>query len=73
MKIPEHLREPFKAAERQGWTLKQAGNGHLKLKAPPGTTLYERPCYQLIFASSPSDKRSSKNELARLRAAGVRW
>jgi len=48
IRIPRDLRDYARAATRQGWTITQAGSGHLKWKNPQGlnviTSFSPRSC-----------------------------
>lgn len=62
--IPRDLRNLAKLAQSQGWTLKPTSKGHLRFQAPGGMGM-------VLASSTPSDYRSSKNLLSRLRRFGL--
>ncbi len=65
MKIPEAYRDAFRAARRAGWTITRGrGSSHLHWRSPGGQLV--------VTASTPSDWRGRRNDLARLRRAGLR-
>jgi hypothetical protein len=54
----------IRVATKAGWQIKPGNGGHLKWFAPDGLTIVVSP-------STPSDWRSMKNHVARLRRAGL--
>lgn len=64
LKVPEAYRSLYRLACRAGWQVTIHGSGHLRWKAPSGAVI--------TTASSPGDRRSVRNERARLRRAGLR-
>lgn len=63
MKIPEAYRSLARRARRAGWTITRHNSSHLRWEAPDGAVV--------TTASSPGDRRSFRNERARLRRAGL--
>jgi len=61
----KETRHLLKAIEAQGFTVQRAGNGHYKVRNAAGEIV-------AILSATPSDWRSRKNELSRLRRAGFR-
>lgn len=50
-------------AKKHGWTVEQNRRGHLMFTSPKGA--------RIVTSSTPSDTRSRKNHIARLRANGL--
>jgi hypothetical protein len=63
LKIPEAYRALARTALRLGWTISRHGSGHLRWLSPSGAVI--------TTAGSPSDRRSIRNDRARLRRAGL--
>lgn len=61
----KQLKELIKAAEQQGWRVKQ-GKAHYLLFAPDGIN-------KVTVASTPSDHRALDNAISRLRRYGLKW
>lgn len=53
-------------AEHQGWRVERMASNHLRF-VPPGKG---QP--MVVIASTPSDHRGRRNELARLKRSGLR-
>ena len=70
-RVPRRLRKIVKAAEAAGWTYEVSSKNHPRLVPPAGTTLNGERCGPIQFSSTPSDARSDKNAIARLRRAGL--
>lgn len=51
--------------QRQGWRVERTRRGHLRAVPPQGQ--------MVILPSTPSDRRSLYNAIARLRAQGSIW
>lgn len=60
------LRKVLKALEDQGFLLTRSSRGHWLIDTPDGRRV-------AVLAGTPSDHRSLKNAIARLRRAGFRW
>lgn len=64
-RVPPELRHAARVARRAGWTITHTRKGgHLVWRAPSGR--------KVQTSGSPSDHRTVKNELARLRRAGLK-
>lgn len=63
-RTPEPLRAMAGLAHRLSWRITLTGGGHLRWQAPDGTAV--------ITASTPSDRRGSRNDRSRLRRAGLK-
>lgn len=62
--IPDRLRHAARVARAAGWEITIARRGgHLVWRTPTGRTLHT--------SGTPSDHRTTRNELARLRRAGL--
>lgn len=61
--VPEELRTAARAAVNDGWTITVRRSGHIAWKSPQGRTV--------CTSSTSSDSRTTKNELTRLRRAGL--
>lgn len=61
----KEIRAIVKAAEEQGWRVKQ-GKAHYLLLAPDGIN-------KVTVASTPSDHRALDNAISRLRRYGLKW
>ena len=64
LSVHRDLRNLVKLAHNQGWTLKPTKKGHLQFQAPDGITM-------VLAGGTPSDHRSNKNLLSRLRKSGL--
>ncbi|KIA72697.1 hypothetical protein ANMWB30_24650 [Arthrobacter sp. MWB30] len=53
-------------AQEHGWSFGVTSSGHPRLRPPP-----EAKAEAVVFSNTPSDTRSDKNSIARLRRAGV--
>lgn len=62
----KELKEIRKAAEKQGWRVKDLKSGHLMFLAPDGIN-------KVTVAGTPSDHHALGNELSRLRRYGFKW
>lgn len=58
------LRRIAQSAREAGWTVEFTRNGHLRFLAPDGDGI-------VVTGSTPSDTRSVKNCVARLRQHGL--
>lgn len=72
--VPDRLKEAVKAAEAEGWTYDRTRKDHPRLR-PPAGTLDGTGALQgpVIFGSTPSDHRGTKNSFAILKRHGIRW
>lgn len=61
----KELKEIIKAAEGQGWRVKER-KGHYLFLAPDGIN-------KVTVAGTPSDHRALNNSIARLRRYGLSW
>ena len=59
----KEVKDLIRSLRKQGWTVEQTRNNHWKATAPTGG----QPEY---IASTPSDHRSLKNTVARLKRLG---
>jgi predicted RNA binding protein YcfA (HicA-like mRNA interferase family) len=66
MSAKKELKEIVKAAEKQGWRVKQTKKGHLMFLAPDGVN-------KLTTGGTPSEHRAIDNLLASLRRYGFEW
>lgn len=64
--MQKELRQLLREARRQGWRVERTKKGHYKLWPPDGGP-------PEILPGTPSDWRSLKNAIARLRRRGFRW
>ena len=62
--VPRQLRDAGKRALAQGWTIDRTGSGHHRWRGPHGKPTVFTP-------STPSDPRSFRNALAKLKRAGL--
>jgi predicted RNA binding protein YcfA (HicA-like mRNA interferase family) len=62
-KVDPEIAKLIKAAEAHGCTVEQTKGGHWKVKVPGAGIV--------VLASTPSDKRGTKNARSRLRQMGV--
>lgn len=60
------LRKIIREAERQGWRVETTRGGHLSFYAPDGENI-------VTTGSTPSDRRSLDNHIARMRKYGFSW
>lgn len=58
------LKQLIELAESQGWRTRKTKRGHVVFYAPDGSNT-------VTVGGTPSDHRSRKNSLARLKAAGL--
>jgi hypothetical protein len=64
--IPKALRPAYRAAISQGWVVEHTGNTHLRWRPADRTRA-------IVFtASTPSEYRSTKNSLAKLKRSGLK-
>lgn len=61
--VPEALRDAARVAVKGGWTVTLRPSGHLAWTSPRGRTV--------CTSVTPSDRRTTLNELSRLRRAGL--
>lgn len=61
--VPEELRTAARAAVADGWTITVRRSGHIAWQPPRGRAV--------CTSATPSDHRTTRNELARLRRAGL--
>jgi hypothetical protein len=64
IRVPEPLRATARLARRLGWRLSRSGTGHLRWESPDGAVVFT--------TSTPGDRRSTLNDRAELRRAGLR-
>ncbi|GAA1981380.1 hypothetical protein GCM10009799_03090 [Nocardiopsis rhodophaea] len=62
-RLPEQLRGLARAARAAGWRIERRRSGHLAWIPPRGPRLFT--------SSTPSDRRSVRNDVAMLRRAGL--
>lgn len=62
---PKELRNLAKLAKEQGWEFGRTNSGHVKFCSPYSDTP------PVFYSGTPSDHRSHKNLLAKLRRAGL--
>lgn len=62
----KEVREIVEEAVRQGWRVRMLKNSHPLLLAPDGKTM-------VVLPSTPSDRRSLDNAVARMRRARFKW
>ena len=63
---PKRLRRVVRLAQEHGWSFGLTSQGHLRLSPPVHAGVQA-----VVFSNTPSDVRSDKNAIARLRRAGV--
>lgn len=61
--VPKRLQPAYRAARKQGWTVKKTNGGHIEFVTPEGG--------KVIVSSTPSDHRSIDNSLAELKRNGL--
>jgi hypothetical protein len=62
-KIPDGLRSLARLARARGWRIEHARSGHLHWTSPGGR--------RITTANTPSDHRTTRNDAAKLRRAGL--
>jgi hypothetical protein len=62
----KELKEIVKAAEEQGWRVKETKKGHLMFYAPDGVN-------KVLAAGTPGGGRGMENLVAKLRSYGFVW
>ncbi|GAB2509221.1 hypothetical protein GCM10026982_39420 [Nocardiopsis aegyptia] len=62
-RLPQELGKAAEKARSDGWTVAAGRKGHMVWTAPCGR--------RLQTSGTPSDSRTTKNELARVRRAGL--
>lgn len=72
MAVPKRLKAIFALAEQYGWTPGKTGDGHPVLFPPKGATNEDGALIRpVVFAMTPSDRRSDRNAISSLRRMGV--
>lgn len=62
-KMPDGLRRMALLARDQGWSVEHARSGHLRWTSPEGRSV--------CTGATPSDARGWRNDVAKLRRAGL--
>lgn len=66
VKVPETLKDAYRAARKAGWTVTRTGSNHLKWAPPDGIPVF-------TGGSPSSARRSRQNAESALRKAGLTW
>ena len=65
--MDKELRELSKAADEQGWRWVVLKSGHVMFFPP------DKRFDPVVFAGTPSDRRSFLNSMAKMKRAGFTW